>query len=179
MEVLAFTATPKETPEQRADKSYIVPGTGDPDGSIPSKWFSGLDKPSLHKFLAEKIDVLLVSVPLTAETRHFLGKDEFDILGKHPPLISNIGRGPIIDQPALVEALHDGRVAAATLDVTDPEPLPPDDPLWSAPNVIITPHISGGSVNYAERSFAVLDGNLTRLAEGKPLMNVLSRKKGY
>ena len=63
------------------------------------------------------------------------------MLGQHPPLISNVARGPIIDQPALVAALHDGRVASATLDVTDPEPLPADDPLWDAPNVIITPHI--------------------------------------
>jgi phosphoglycerate dehydrogenase-like enzyme len=78
-----------------------------------------------------------------------------------------------------VEALHDGRVAAAALDVTDPEPLPSDDPLWSAPNTIISPHISGGSVNYTERSFDVLDGNLTRLNKGEELMNIISRKKGY
>jgi phosphoglycerate dehydrogenase-like enzyme len=108
-----------------------------------------------------------------------LSKEEFDILGKNPPLISNIARGPIIDQPALVEALQDGRIAAATLDVTDPEPLPPDDPLWSAPNVTISPHISGGSVNYTDRSFDVLNGNLTKLAKGDQLMNVISRKKGY
>jgi phosphoglycerate dehydrogenase-like enzyme len=141
MEVFAYTATQKDTPEQRADHGYFVPGIGDPDGSIPAKWFSGLDKASLHKFLAQKLDVLVISVPLTPETHHFLSSAEFDILGQHPPLISNIARGPIIDQPALVKALHDGRVAHATLDVTDPEPLPADDPLWSAPNTIITPHI--------------------------------------
>jgi phosphoglycerate dehydrogenase-like enzyme len=100
-------------------------------------------------------------------------------MSKHPPLISNISRGPIIDQPALVEALKDGRVAAATLDVTDPEPLPSDDPLWTAPNVYITPHISGGSVNYVTRSFHILEGNLVRLAKGEELMNIISRKKGY
>jgi phosphoglycerate dehydrogenase-like enzyme len=160
MEVYAYTATERKTPEERADHGYFVPGIGDPDGSIPAKWFHGLDKPSLHNFLSQKLDVLVVSVPLTyvfrtikrnvysdiltrssPETRHFLSSAEFDILGQHPPLISNVARGPIIDQPALVAALHDGRVASATLDVTDPEPLPADDPLWSAPNVIITPHI--------------------------------------
>ena len=65
MDVIAYTATPKETPESRADSGYIVPGIGDPDGSIPSKWYSGLDKPSLHNFLSQKIDILVVSVPLT------------------------------------------------------------------------------------------------------------------
>jgi phosphoglycerate dehydrogenase-like enzyme len=108
-----------------------------------------------------------------------LSKDEFDLMGKHPPLISNISRGPIIDQPALVEALKDGRVAAATLDVTDPEPLPSNDPLWTAPNVYITPHISGGSINYTTRAFDILEGNIVRLEKGEELMNRISRRKGY
>lgn len=65
MEVLAFTATPKDTPEKKADNGYIVPGTGDPDGAYPSKWFSGLDKQSLHHFLKQDIDILVLSLPLT------------------------------------------------------------------------------------------------------------------
>jgi phosphoglycerate dehydrogenase-like enzyme len=113
------------------------------------------------------------------ETQHFLSTAEFDLLGKHPPLISNIARGSIIDQPALVAALHDGRVAAAALDVTDPEPLPEGDPLWSAPNTTITPHISGISTEYTDRSFQVLEQNLVRLERGEPLINVIDREKGY
>lgn len=65
MDVIAYTATPKDTPEKRRDKGFVVPGTGDPDGSIPSSWYSGLDRESLHHFLKQDIDVLLVSVPLT------------------------------------------------------------------------------------------------------------------
>jgi orotidine-5'-phosphate decarboxylase len=65
MDVIVHTATEKTTPEQRADHGYFVPGIGDPDGSIPSKWFSGDDKASLHNFLAQDIDILVVSVPLT------------------------------------------------------------------------------------------------------------------
>jgi hypothetical protein len=65
MDVIVYTATPKETPEQRADHDYYVPGLGDPDGSIPTVWFSGTDKASLHKFLSQDIDLLVVSVPLT------------------------------------------------------------------------------------------------------------------
>lgn len=75
----------------------------------------------------------IIDITHSEDTRHFLSKEEFDILGAHPPLISNIARGPIIDQKALVDALHDGRIAAATLDVTEPEPLPADDPLVSIP----------------------------------------------
>lgn len=179
MEVYAYTATKKDTPQQRRDHGYIVPGTGDPDGSIPAKWFHGTDKASLHNFLSSKLDVIVVSLPLTPSTLHLLGKDEFELLAKHPPLISNIARGSIIDQPALVAALHSGQVRAAALDVTDPEPLPEDDLLWKAPNVYITPHISGISSAYAERSFAVLEENLKRLDREQELLNVISRGKGY
>jgi phosphoglycerate dehydrogenase-like enzyme len=179
MDVIAYTATPKDTPEKRRDDGFIVPGTGDPDGSIPSKWYSGTSKESLHTFLKQDIDVLLVSVPLTKDTRHMLSSEEFDILSKKKALISNIARGPVIDQPALVAALHDGRLRGATLDVTDPEPLPRDDPLWKAPNVVITPHISGNGVDYNDRAFQVLELNLERRIDGKPLINVIDRKKGY
>jgi phosphoglycerate dehydrogenase-like enzyme len=79
----------------------------------------------------------------------------------------------------LVKALQSGQVAAATLDVTEPEPLPENHPLWDAPNVIITPHISGGSVNYTKRSFDILKLNVERLYKGEKFVNVISRKKGY
>jgi phosphoglycerate dehydrogenase-like enzyme len=177
--VLAYTATPKDTPEKRRDTGYIVPGTGDPDGSIPSEWYSGLDKESLRHFLGQDLDWVVVSVPLTPQTRHFLSTEEFDILSKRKALVSNIARGPIIDQPALAKALHEGKLRGAALDVTEPEPLPPDDPLWNAPNVIITPHISGSGTAYSERAFAVLEQNLTNREEGRPLINVVSRRKGY
>ena len=65
MDVIAYTATSKDTPEKKKDSGYIVPGTGDPDGDIPTSWYSGLDKGNLHEFLRQNIDVLLVSVPLT------------------------------------------------------------------------------------------------------------------
>jgi hypothetical protein len=64
-DVIAYTASPRPTPDSRRDQGFIVPGTGDPDGSIPSAWYSGLDKKSLHEFLSKKIDLLVLSVPLT------------------------------------------------------------------------------------------------------------------
>lgn len=179
MTVVAYTASKKDTPEKRRDGGYIVPGTGDPDGSIPEQWFSGTSKEELHAFLGADIDMLVVSVPLTPATRHMLSREEFSILGKRKAFVSNIARGPIIDQPAIVEALNEGTLRGAALDVTEPEPLPKDDPLWDAKNVIITPHISGSTSAYTERAFGVLELNLERKEKGEPYVNVVDRKKGY
>ncbi|KAF2723218.1 hypothetical protein K431DRAFT_283020 [Polychaeton citri CBS 116435] len=182
MDVYAFTATPKDTPEKRKDGGFIVPGTGDPDGEIPSKWFSGLDKASLHKFLEQDIDWLVVSVPLTKQTKHFLSTEEFKKLsrdGKKPAFVTNIARGPIIDQPALIEALKDGTLEGAALDVTDPEPLPADSELWDLKNAIVTPHVSGNGVSYMERAFGVLEENMRRKERGEKLLNLVSRDRGY
>jgi len=110
MDVVAYTATPKDTPEKKKDHGYIVPGTGDPDGGIPSAWYSGLDAKSRREFLSQNLDVLLVSVPLTKETYHFLSTEEFDILsksrgeGKKGAFVINIARGPIVDTDALITA---------------------------------------------------------------------------
>lgn len=158
-----------------------MPGTGDVDGTIPSEWYSGVDKASLHNFLSQDIDVLLVSVPLTDQTRHFLGKEEFKILGKKNAFIANIARGSILVQDDLIAALKqkEGGLRGAALDVTDPEPLNPESELWDLPNVAITPHNSGSGSNYVERSFQVLDRNLTNLEQGHPLINVVNRRRGY
>ncbi|CAF9935298.1 MAG: hypothetical protein ALECFALPRED_006356 [Alectoria fallacina] len=193
MDVIAYTASPRSTPESKHDKGFIVPGTGDPDGSIPEAWFSGLDKASLHTFLAQDIDHLLISVPLTKETTHFLGAEEFAILGKKKnAFISNISRGQIIVQSDLIASLKayndndplgggdgGGGVRGAALDVADPEPLPKDDPLWDAPNCIVTPHISGLGEAYVDRAFQVLEVNLDKREKGERMINVVDRKRGY
>ncbi|KAK3671271.1 hypothetical protein LTR78_008906 [Recurvomyces mirabilis] len=182
MDVIAYTASPKDTAEKKKDQGFIVPHTGDPDGDIPSAWYSGLDKKSLRHFLAQNIDWLIVSVPLTDQTRHFLSTPEFKALsqdGKSPAFVQNIARGPIIDQPALIQALKDGTVASAALDVTDPEPLPEDSELWDMKNVTITPHVSGTGAAYEERSFKLFQTNLDRREKGEKLLNVVRRDRGY
>jgi len=182
MDVVAYTATPKDTPEKKKDQGFIVPGTGDVDGSIPSAWYSGLDKESRLHFLKQDIDWLIVSVPLTDQTRHFLSTDEFKALsqdGKKPAFVTNIARGPIIDQPKLVEALKNRTLAGAALDVTDPEPLPEDSELWDLPNVTVTPHVSGNGSSYTGRCFQILEENLKRMEKGEKLLNVVQRKRGY
>lgn len=179
MEVLAYTATPKSTPESRRDHGFVVPGTGDADGTIPSQWFSGTDKADLHNFLSQDLDILLISVPLTPQTHHLISKAEFEVLAKRRTFVSNVARGPVIDQPALVDALKKGNIRGAAVDVTDPEPLPADDPLWDAPNVVITPHVSALSAQTLERIFQVIEVNLERKEKGERLINIVNRKKGY
>ncbi|CZT19646.1 related to glycerate dehydrogenase [Ramularia collo-cygni] len=182
MDVVAYTATPKPTAESRKDHGFVVDGTGDVDGSIPSDWYSGLDKESLHEFLKQDLDWLVVSVPLTKQTQHFLGEEEFKVLsegGKRPVYVTNIARGQIIDQNALIKALKDGTLAGAALDVTDPEPLPSDSELWGLENVIITPHISATAEGYIERTFKVLEQNLELREKGEKLINVVKRERGY
>ncbi|TAQ90529.1 hypothetical protein B7494_g1144 [Chlorociboria aeruginascens] len=183
MDIIAYTASPRKTPESKKDTGYIVPHTGDPNGTLPSAWYSGLDKPSLHKFLSQDIDILLVSVPLTSATRHFLGAEEFAILGKKNTFVVNISRGSILQQDDLIAALkkpqEEGGLRGAALDVTDPEPLNEDSELWGLQNVAITPHISGLGTTYAERSFEILDRNLGNLEKGEKLINLVDRKRGY
>ena len=181
MDIVAFTASPRKTPESKKDTGYIVPNTGDPDGTLPSAWYSGLDKTSLHNFLAQDIDVLLVSVPLTDATRHSLGKEEFEILGKKNALVVNIARGSIIVQDDLIAALKkkEGGLRGAALDVTDPEPLNKESELWDLENVAITPHVSGLGTAYVDRSFQILERNLTNLENRKKFINQVNRKRGY
>lgn len=183
MEVFAYTAGPKKSKEDKKDKGFIVPGTGDPDGEIPTEWFSGLEKEDLHTFLKQDLDWIVVAVPLTKQTTKFLGKEEFEILSKHAtqgkPFVTNIARGPIIDQPALIEALKNGTLGGAALDVTDPEPLPEDSELWDLDNCIVTPHISGQGSSYIERAFSVLEVNLGHKLKGEDLINVVKRGRGY
>lgn len=156
-----------------------MPGTGDPDGSIPIAWYSGTTKADLHAFLAQDLDVLVMSLPLTPATTHLLGAAEFAILARRRAFVVNISRGKILDQDALIDALNDEKLRGAALDVTDPEPLPKDAPLWEAKNVIITPHISGLSNKYGERAFDVLFTNLKRRERGEKMFNLVDRKRGY
>lgn len=182
MDVIAYTATPKDSAESKKDHGFIVPNTGDPDGSIPSAWYSGLDKPSLHNFFSQDIDLLLISVPLTTDTHHMLSTEEFKVLsknGKKPAFVTNIARGPIVDHDALLSALKDGTLAGASLDVTEPEPLPSDSELWDMDNVIITPHISGVGTSYNDRAFQLFEQQLERRKNGEKLLNVVQRKRGY
>lgn len=179
MDVLAYTAHPRPTPSSKKHTGYTVPGTGDDEGTLPSKWFSGLDKSSLHNFLSQDLDILLIAVPLTKETHHFLANEEFEILSKKKAFIVNIARGPIVEQDDLIESLKRGELRGAALDVTEPEPLPESSELWGLENVVVTPHVSGVGTEYFDRSFAILEENLGRIERGEGLINLVDRRRGY
>ncbi|KAI3343285.1 hypothetical protein F4824DRAFT_485064 [Ustulina deusta] len=180
MEVYAYTNRPRPTPESRRDHSWHPPGLGDPEGTLPTRWFSGTTPEQLGEFLSSGLDLLVVAVPLTPETRGMLGAAQFKLLAGKQTYVSNIGRGATIVTDDLITALDEGWIRGAALDVTDPEPLPRGHPLWGKKNVIITPHVSGNSNSYFQRLLAILDINLERLSEGKAeFLNQVSRKRGY
>ncbi|KAI1142068.1 D-isomer specific 2-hydroxyacid dehydrogenase [Hypoxylon sp. FL0543] len=179
MEVYAYTRTERPTPASRVDDSYCVPGTGDPGGLLPAKWFHGTAREDVNNFLAQDLDLLVISLPLTSETRHIISAEQFEILGKKKSFIANIARGGHIDQDALIKALETGQIRGAALDVTDPEPLPADHALWKAPNLLITPHVSWKTDSLWDRLLDVLELNLEKLATGQPLINVVNRQLHY
>ncbi|KAJ3522700.1 hypothetical protein NM208_g12748 [Fusarium decemcellulare] len=177
MEVYAYTLRERSTPESRRDETYHVPGTGDPDGVIPSKWFSGGSRKDINHFLSQDLDLLVVSLPLSDGTKGLLSTEQFQILSQNrkKTFVCNVARGPIIDTDALVHALENGLLRGAAVDVTDPEPLPQGHPLWKAPNFFLTPHISWQSSRYWDNLAGLLLENLERLATGRPAVNVERR----
>ena len=129
----------------------------------------------LEDLLAES-DVVLLNLPLNDTTHHLLDASR---LAKMKPsaLLVNMARGPIIETEALVAALHAGTIAGAVMDVTDPEPLPDSHPLWSCPNVLITPHVGGQSRWRNDDVTDLLCENIRRLQSGEALINLLTDKK--
>ena len=129
--------------------------------------------------LLPRADVIAMSLPGTSQTHHILNKRRLEML-KDDAVILNVGRGYAIDTEALCSNLESGRLFAG-LDVTDPEPLPPEHRLWKAPNVYITPHISGGFHLQAtqDKVIEISAKNIKAFLEGKPLQNIIDFKTGY
>jgi len=121
-----------------------------------------------------RADAIVIAAPYDETTRHLIGAGELAVCKKSTVLV-NVARGGIVEPRALEAALRSGAIAGAGLDVTDPEPLPPNDPLWDAPNLIITPHCAGGSgAASGERLADLVSGNLARFMRGEPLQHVVT-----
>jgi phosphoglycerate dehydrogenase-like enzyme len=123
----------------------------------------------LHEALS-RTDYLVLCCPLTPETRGLIDEAAFGTLSPDAVLV-NIARGAVVDTDALVTTLRRGRLGGAALDVTDPEPLPDDHPLWGFDDVLITPHTAGATPKYYERLADIVAENVRRLADGRPLRN--------
>lgn len=133
---------------------------------------------SMLHVLLERSDFVVDALPLTAETTHILGAPEFKVM-KRTAYVINVGRGPQIDEAALVEALKRGEIAGAGLDVFEEEPLPADSDLWEMENVLISPHVSGDLIDNRERAARFFADNLSRYIEGGSLQNVIDPSRGY
>jgi phosphoglycerate dehydrogenase-like enzyme len=123
-------------------------------------------------------DHVVVTLPDTPDTRGLLDASAFAAC-KPGAMIYNVGRGPVINTEALVAALQSGHLGGAGLDVTDPEPLPADSPLWDLENVLITAHTSGATPRYWDRQEALISDNLARFLEGRPLRNLVDFDHAY
>jgi phosphoglycerate dehydrogenase-like enzyme len=136
---------------------------------------AGIDR--LAELLPEA-DHVALCVPLTTRTRGLL---DAAMLARVKPgaYLYNIGRGAVVDTAALIAALREGRLAGAGLDVTEPEPLPADSPLWAMENVLITSHTSGATPRYWDRTLDLLGANIERFRRGEPLRNLVDVVEGY
>jgi phosphoglycerate dehydrogenase-like enzyme len=157
-----------------ADDGFALPGLGDPEGCLPIRMYPPA---GLRRMLAE-CDFVVICAPLHSGTRHWL---DADVLGAMRPgaFLINVSRGGIVDEAALSDALQKGKIGGAALDVTETEPLPPESPLWSAPNLLLSPHIAGDSPQYDARAVEVFAANLRRYLAGQPLLNRFDPSKGY
>ena len=148
-----------------------------PDGTLPPGFASMAALADLDAVLREA-DHVVITLPLTGETRGLFSTARLAAMkpGAH---LYNVGRGAIVDSAALLAALRSGHLAGAGLDVTDPEPLPADSPLWSEPGVIVSAHSSGQTPRSWQRYEALLLENIRRFQSGEPLLNVVDKRLGY
>jgi len=164
----------KRDPSRRADDGYSLPGTGDPDGTLPDAWFSPKELPAL----LARSDVVVMAAPLTRETERMIDAGALAAM-KPSAYFINVGRGASVDEVALAQALNDKRIAGAAVDVFAQEPPPAGHVLYGAANVILSPHVSGFLPTYDDKCTDLFAENLRRYLAGAPLLNVVDRARGY
>jgi phosphoglycerate dehydrogenase-like enzyme len=141
-------------------------------------WLDHVGRPEELLTLLPQADVVAICVPLTKETEHLFDEKAFAAM-KPGSYLVNVARGKIVATAALVKSLESGRLAGACLDVTDPEPLPKESPLWAMKNVVITPHVASDAEITDARAWDLLQENLRRFAAGEGLLNVVDKSAGY
>ncbi|MFL6267260.1 MAG: D-2-hydroxyacid dehydrogenase [Actinomycetes bacterium] len=138
----------------------------------PPEWVDEVHGPERLAELAGRADAMVVSLPLTDHTAGLIDRATIDRLPASCIFV-NVGRGGVVDEPALIDALRERRIAGAVLDVFATEPLPEDSPLWTLPNVLVTPHAAALSARENERIVQLFVDNLRRYLDGRPLRNVV------
>ena len=172
--------------EEAADKTVLIVGYGSIGAAVEARLKpfgckflriarsarDGIAAVSALDGLLPLADIVILITPLTRETRHLIDAKRLARM-KRGALLVNAGRGAVVETDALVKALNQGLIRAA-LDVTDPEPLPPDHPLWRAPNLLITPHLTTDTPRFMGRAFAFAAEQAQRFARGEKLLNIVS-----
>lgn len=154
-------------------RTLAVAAPGDPD--------SGADEtfgPDEVDAVIERSDLIVLALPLMPSTHHLINRDRLKLLGERGWVI-NVARGPIVDTEALVEALRDGTIAGACLDVTDPEPLPDGHPLWDMPNVLITCHSANTEQMLLDAYALLVEENVRLFIQGLPVQGTIDLDRGY
>jgi D-2-hydroxyacid dehydrogenase (NADP+) len=159
---------------ERLGAAYSNPPWLEPEDLPPNIVYPAAQ---LHEVLGES-DVVVLILPLTPQTERSFGREEFRAM-RRGSLLFNLGRGPVVDEEAMIQALRSRWLAGAGLDVFETEPLPRSSPLWGMPNVIVSPHLAGTSRHTAERAAELFAVNLSRYLEGQALLNVVDRDQGY
>jgi phosphoglycerate dehydrogenase-like enzyme len=144
-----------------------------PEPGVEAIW-----KPDRLYDLLGQSDVVAIGLPLTKATRHLFSRDLFRRM-KPTAILINVTRGEVVYGDDLLQAINDGVIWGAGLDVTDPEPLPKDHPLWRHPRVVVTPHTAGGSPRRADRIVDTFCENLRRMRAGQPFIALIDKEKGY
>lgn len=147
-------------------------------GGSDTQYVDSIHSPARTDDLLRASDFVVVALPLIKETTRFISERELRLM-KPTAFILNVGRGPIIDEGALVRALKERTIAGAALDVFEKEPLPQESDLWALENVVYSPHISGEVDDYDDRAAALFIKNLRRYLSGQPLLNIVDRARGY
>jgi len=150
----------------------------DPHATTIPAFVERVAEPAALDAILPDADVVVVCLPLTPQTRGLFGRERLHGM-KRGALLVNVARGAIVDTAALTAALEAGELGGAALDVVDPEPLPADNPLWTNPRVLLTPHVAGRSPISATRRFEMFAENMRRFARGLPLLNVVDKRAGY
>jgi len=177
MGIVGFGGTGRAVAKRAVGFGMRVLGV-DIEDVAPEPGVEAIWKPDRLADLLGVSDVVVIGLPLTKATHHLFTRERFAQMQRHAILI-NVTRGEIVRGEDVLAAVDEGLIWGAGLDVTDPEPLPKDHPLWRHPRVIVTPHTAGGSPRRAGRVISTFCENLRRLRDGRPLLALIDKQKGY
>ena len=144
----------------------------------PHRYVDEMFTPRDLRKILPRADFVVVTAALTGETRGIVGAKELDALRRGAGVV-NMARAALVDYEALSRKLEQGELRGAVIDVCDPEPLPPDSPLWRVKDLLITPHVSSDPTDYVDRAMAIVEDNLRRLVTGRRLRNQVDPRRGY